>query len=217
MVSQGGEPSCGVALVMATAQVALDITDTVVLPAADVGFHNASRTIVSDGAGACDTVIICVSPPAVTVIVPTLGRAPVLGLACAFTINDPLPVRSAGAILLIVNQATSLDTVHCLLDVTFTVVRPAICDRSHLLTERDNTAGGGAWVTVTVRDTEPAPAGVATVNVPILSAIPVLAVVLIINWLLPVRLPSGTFSKVSQPALLVIVGHMVFELTFITV
>jgi len=91
------------------------------------------------GAPAWVTDIVRVSPPPVTVIAPV--RFPVPGLATALIRNEPLPVRLAGAILLIVSQPTLLVGVHVMLDVTWTVIFPAPCPGAHVLCDTVSVAG----------------------------------------------------------------------------
>jgi len=128
---------------------------------------------------------------AVTVIVPVRDVVP--ALAVALIVNEPLLVPLAGAI---VSQATLLDTLQALLDVTDTVKLLAVwgglqdvCDRLKVA-----AAGAPAWVTVTVRVGAPV---AVTVIVPVRDAVPVLAAALIVNEPLLVPLAGAIVSQVT--------------------
>jgi len=184
---------------LVTLHVMLESTITVVWLDVCVGFHDASLDIVREATGACDTVTVRVSPSAVTVMVPLLGFTPVLVLAAAVILNEPLPVRLAGVTLLMVSHDTSLLTAHVLLDVTSMVAKLTDDGEFHALVESVNTAGGTACVTDTVRAVTPVP---DTVIVPVLEAVPVLAAAVILNWPLLEPLGGVTLSNVSHDALL---------------
>jgi hypothetical protein len=82
----------------------LDVTLTVVLVDIAPGFHVVGDNV--NVAPVCFTVTALEIPPTVTVTVPVLLVAPVL--AAALIVNEPLPIRRIGVILLIVSHATLL-------------------------------------------------------------------------------------------------------------
>jgi len=95
-------------------QLEFDVTFTVVLPPEPVGFQEPGLMLI---VGSCGwvTEIVRVIPAVSTLTVPVLC-CPVLTVA--FIVNDPLPVRFVGEILLTVNHVAWLVIVHCRLDVT---------------------------------------------------------------------------------------------------
>ena len=168
---------------LTTFQDVLDVILTVVeIPAPALGFHEEAL-IVRVGAAAWVTLIVrVIIPGTATVIVPVLA-APVFVIV--FIRNDPLPVRFAGVMLVMVNHAVLLlVTVHVLLDVTFTVLWLASDGAAHADADKSSLAGCAAWVTVIVRAVIP---GADTVTVAVLAAVPVFSVVVSLNDPLPVR------------------------------
>ena len=140
------------------------------------------------------------APGAVTVIVPVLIVVPVL--AVVLSLKDPLPVRLAGTKVLTVSHAALLVTVQVLLEVTLIVAELATLVGFHVAVESVSVPGTGACVTVIVRVGAP---GAVAVMVPVLAAVPVLAVALSLKDPLPVRFAGTNVLIVSHAALLVTV------------
>ena len=167
-----------------------------------------SRVIV--GPTACVTVILRTGVPVGvenTVIVPVLG--PGVSLPVALILNEPFPIRLTGLKLSTVNHCTLLTAFHGPLDVTLIVEVLAADVGFHELADTVSVAGGGCWVTVTVRIGE---SGAVTVIVPVLATIPVLVVTLILNEPSPVRFVGLKLLTVSQSALLLTV-HVLVDAT----
>ena len=197
------------ALLVGAFHVVLEDTLTVAVLAADDGFQvEVDRLSVADAA-ACVTAMVRVGAPgAVAVRVPVLAAVPVL--AVTFILNEPLFVRLAGLKLLAVSHAALLVIVQILLDVTFTVALLAAFVGVQEDADNESVAAAGFWVTVMVRVGAP---GAVAVMVPVLAAVPVLAVTFILKEPLPVRLVGMKLLTVSHAALLVIV-HVLLEVTF---
>lgn len=173
-----------VGLLLTAFHVLLDATLITALPAADVGLHEVVGTL-RVGAPSCVTVIVSGFIPGTdTVTDPVL--ATVLVLVVAFNLNEPLPVRFGGLILLTVSHVgLLLTTFQVLLDVTLIIALPvAFVCKSHLFDDIVSD-GAGSCVTVIVRVTKP---GTATDTTPVLGAVPVLAVTFILKEPLPVWL-----------------------------
>ena len=120
-------------------QVPWAVTDTTRAEDADVGDH---EPVLSDrDAGVACWVTVTervVAPGAVTVMVVVLGFT--VGFGAVFIRKEPLFVRFAGLMFVIVTQAAFTLIVHCLLDVTFIVVLPAVAGEVQLLADRDRVA-----------------------------------------------------------------------------
>ena len=175
--------------------------------------HLSVNTVRLPGCGCCVTVIVrAARPGTVTLSVPVLGVLVMLVLASAFSLNEPLPVRLVGCRLVTVSHGTVLDTFHCLLDVTVTVVLFALDVMFHVLIERLRDGGGvAAWVTVIVRCTPPA---MDTVTVPVLEIVPVLSDVFILKEPIPVRFAGDIVLIVNQNESL-LTFHWTLDVTFI--
>ena len=150
------------------------------------------------------------APGAVTVIVP--ARFLLVVLAVALILNEPFPVRLAGVALEIVNQLTSLVTLHCAFEVTLMVVLLATWLRFQVLPDKVNLRFG-CWVTVTLRVGAP---GAVTVMMPVRGKLPVWRVVVSLKEPFPRRLVGVVLEILSQFALLVTL-HLAFERTVMVV
>jgi len=147
----------------------LEVTFTVVLPAAEVGFQVLADKDRVPATGSCVTVSVRVgAPEAVAVIVPVLVAVP--WLAVALTLNEPFPVRFAGVTFVIDSHVTLLETVHVRLEVTFTVVLPAAELGFQVFADKARVPATGCCVTVIVRVGAP---GAVAVIVPVLAVVPV--------------------------------------------
>ena len=199
-------------LLLATAQVLLELTLTLPLLATDVKLIDVGDVVSVAGAAAWVTVMVrVVAPGAVTVTVPVRDAAPVL--AVALIENEPLPVRFAGFIFENVSHVTLLEMVQVLLELTLTL--PLLATDVKLIDVGDivSVAGAAAWVTEIVRVVAP---GAVTVIVPVRDAAPVLAVALILNEPLPVRFAGVMFDMVSHDVLLLVTVHCLLEVTWTT-
>ena len=174
----------------------LDVTVTNVLLAADPGPHElVDRLSVGGGVGCWVTDIVRCMPVIDTVMVPCLELVPVL--AVAFILNVPLPVRLAGIILLIVSQDALLETFHVVLDTTSTKAKLSVDGAFQLVVDM-LTASGGCCLTSIVRVMP----GLETVIMPVLTNMPLLAVVFNLKLPLPMRLDGQKLLTVSQGTLL---------------
>jgi len=184
-------------LLLVTVQVLLDVTFTVEEFDAEAIDHVLVDRLSTGGGAACATDMVRVGAPgAVAVITPLLTSCP--ELADTFILNEPLPVRLAGVVLLMVSHDWLLLTVQVALDVTVTGALPPDISTPQSVTDNESVGGGGC-VTVIVRVIPP----VEMVTVAVLGRVLVLAVVArSVNVLLPVRFIDDTLSKVSQVALL---------------
>jgi len=195
---------------LVTVHVLLDVTRTVELPPACVKFEIAVDRLSVAGATGCVTEIVLVGAPgAVTVIVPVLCVAPVL--AVALILNEPLPVRVVGEKFETVShEVWLLVAVHVLLDVTRTVELPPACVKFEIAVDRLSVAGATGCVTEIVLVGAP---GAVTVIVPVLCVVPVLAVALILNEPLPVRVVGEKFETVSHEVWLLVAVHVLLDVT----
>jgi len=137
------------------------------------------------------------APGAVTVIVPVLAAVP--ELAVVLILNEPFPDRFVGVMLVIDSHVTLLETVHVLLEVTFTVVFAATELGFQALPDKDRVPATGCCVTVNVRVGAP---GAVAVIVPVLAAVPVCAVALTLNEPFPVRFAGVIFVIDNHDSLL---------------
>jgi len=195
---------------LVTVHCLVELTRTKAFCATGVGFHTAVDKVSAAGAAAWVTEIVrVVAPGAATVIVPVLDTAPIW--AVALILNEPLPVRFAGNIFVIVSHDVSLlVTVHVLLEFTLTSAKLAPAKGVQKAVVKVSVAGAASWVTEIVRVVAP---GAVTVIVPVLGAVPVLAVAFILNEPLPVRSQGDIFDIVSHDVLLLVTVHCLLEVT----
>jgi len=184
----------------------LDVTFTVCVAVVDEVSHVFVFSVKVGAGGACVTFIVRVIPPPVTVIRPVLAAVPVLLLA--IILNEPLLLPLAGVTLS--QEVALLDTVHDLLDVTFTVRSPAFDAMSTEVVFTVNAAAAGAPACVTVISRVIPPP--ITLTVAVLDDVLVLVVAFIENEPLPVRLVGDMLEIVSQAVLLLVIFHDVLEL-----
>ena len=189
---------------LVTVHLAFEVTLMVVLLGTCLGFQ-ASLDKVSLDWKDCVTLMVRVGAPgAVTVMMPSLFRFPVL--AVVLILKLPSPVRFAGVALEIVNQLTLLVTVHLAFDLTLMVVLSAICPGFQVLLDTVNVRLG-CWVTVILRVGAP---GAVTVMVPVRGKLPVWRVVVSLKEPLPMRSAGVVLEILSQFALLVTL-HLAFS------
>ena len=130
-----------------------------------------------------------VIPPSVAVIVPVRGAA--LVFAVAFILNEPLPVRLVGVMLLIVShEALLVGMFHVPLAVTFTVANAAADGGVHVFMLSANVVTP-ACVTVIVRETAPF---ADIVTVPVLAVLELFTEVTSVSAPVPVRLAGVSVS-----------------------
>jgi hypothetical protein len=182
-------------------------TDTDVHAAALSRFHVTSDTLKScetEPSEACDTVIVLVMPPPVTVTVPVLPIVP--GFAAAHSVNVPLPVPLPD--MTVSQDDALLVAVHNVFDETDMVVFDAPKLGSHVVgvTVSVGVSAAAACDTAIVLVMPPP----VTVTVAILLLVLVFAAAHSANEPLPVPLPD---EIVSQDGALLDAVHDVFDAT----
>ena len=131
----------------------------------------------------------------------------------ATILNEPLPVRFVGEKFETVSQEVwLLVTTHVLLDVTLIVALPPTCVKFEAPVDRLSVGGAAGCVTEIVRAGSP---GTVTVIVPVLCVVLVLAVAVILNEPLPVRVAGTKFETVSQEVWLLVTTHVLLDVTLI--